>query len=71
MHAAVAYWVNAAREQHRSYVAIRTEARRTRSCRESGRLYDAARRCQVRVPCLMAEARRMRAEVRRVSGGAA
>ena len=71
MHAAVAYWANAAREQNRNYVALRAQARRTRSCQASGRIYDAARRCRARVSHLMAEARRMAAEVSRIAGGAA
>ncbi len=67
MHAAVAYWTDKAREQNHWATELRAQARTTSRCRESGRLYDARRRCLDRRAIFMAEARRMAAEVRRIA----
>jgi hypothetical protein len=61
----VSYWVNAAREQNRWRIDARRAARQERRVRKSGALYDQAIAHRERREIFMAEARRMRDELRR------
>lgn len=63
MHAAIAYWTDAAREQNRWRVELSAAARAERSVKKSGPLYDAARRCGERRDVFMAQARRVAAQL--------
>lgn len=66
MHASVAYWVNAAREQSRWFVQLRRAYHAEQHGKRRARLWQAGNRCRDRVKPFMAEARRMRAEVARL-----
>lgn len=68
MNAAVAYWVNAAREQSRMFVRMRRAYQAETHAKRRGQLWFAGNRCRDRVPVLMEQARRVRAEL---AGGAA
>jgi hypothetical protein len=69
--APVAYWVRAAREQTRLFVALRRQYRAEQHGLNRGRLWLAGNRCRDRRPIFMAEARKVRAALARVKGGAA
>ena len=69
--AAVLYWIAAARENVHWYIQLRRAYRAEPHAHRRARLWAEGTRCRERIAPLMTEARRTRAALARVQGGAA